>query len=86
MFTQKLIERQDLNISHNMYESIWIEIKNKNSKNVICGNIYRHPNDNNQIYNNFLDYLELRLSILSNENKEVYICGDFNSDLLKLGK
>ena len=50
----------------------------------LCGNIYRHPNDNNLIYNNFLNYLELCLSILSNENKDVYICGDFNSDLLKL--
>ena len=29
-------------------------------------------------------YLELCLSKLSNENKEVYLCGDFNSDLLKL--
>ena len=34
----------------------------------------------------FLDYLESCLSKLSNENKEVYLCGDFNSDLLKLDK
>ena len=45
-----------------------------------------YPNDNNQIYNNFLDYLELCLSMLSNENKDVYICGDFNSDFVKLDK
>ena len=35
-------------------------------------------------YDKFLGYLELCLSKLSNENKEVYLCGDFNSDLLKL--
>ena len=35
-------------------------------------------------YEKFLGYLELCLSKLSNENKEVYLCGDFNSDLLKL--
>ena len=44
---------------------------------------YRHPNDN-MAYDKFLGYLELCLSKLSNENKEVYLCGDFNSDLLKL--
>ena len=35
-------------------------------------------------YDKFLGYLELCLTKLSNENKEVYLCGDFNSDLLKL--
>ena len=71
--------------NHNLYESIWIEIRNRSSKNIICGNIYRHPNDNIQAYNQFLD-LESCLSKPSNENKEVYLCGDFNSDLLKLDK
>ena len=77
-------ERIDLSICHNLYGSIWIEIKNKKSKNIICGSIYRHPNDNIMAYDKFLGYLELCLSKLSNENKEVYLCGDFNSDLLKL--
>ena len=84
--TLDVAERQDLNICHNLYESIWIEINNKNSKNVICGSIYRHPNDKSLSYDNFLIYLESCLSKLSNENKEVYLCGDFNSDLLKLDK
>ena len=43
-----ITERHDLNICHNLYESIWIEIRNRSSKNIICGNIYRHPNDNIQ--------------------------------------
>ena len=77
-------ERLDLNICHNLYESNWVEIKNINSKNIICGCIYRHPNDNNMSYEIFLSYLESCLSKLSNENKEIYICGDFNSDLLIL--
>ena len=81
-----VIERIDLSICDDLYETIWIEIKNKNSKNIICGSIYRHPNDNIQSYNKFLNYLETCLSKLSNENKEVYLCGDFNSDLLKLDK
>ena len=32
----------------------------------------------------FLAYLELTLKTIASENKEIYICGDFNIDLLKL--
>ena len=64
----------------------WIEIKNKKSKNIICGSIFRHPHDNIQNFNNFLDYMENTLNKISNENKEIYICGDFDSDLLKMDR
>ena len=84
--TYDVIERTDINACNDLYESIWIEIKNKNCKNVICGSIYRHPNDNINSFNKFLEYLESCLSKINNENKEVYLCGDFNSDLLKLDK
>ena len=33
----------------------WVETKNKNSKNIICGCIYRHPHQN---MNEFPKYLE----------------------------
>ena len=52
-----------------------------NSKNIICGCIYRHPRHN---LSEFLQYLEKCLKIIAKENKEVYICGDFNIDLLKI--
>ena len=47
------------------------------------GTIYRHPHDNNDIFNDFLTYLESTISKISKENKTIYLCGDFNSDLLK---
>ena len=84
--TYDLHERIDLNETHDLYESVWIEIQNKSSKNVICGSIYRHPDETILNYNKFLDYLEKCLITLSNENKEIYICGDFNSDLIKIDK
>ena len=84
--TLNIMERLDLKICHDLYESTWIEIKNKHSKNIICGSIYRHPNDNTLSYDKFLEYMDMCLSKITNENKEVYICGDFNSDLLKLDK
>ena len=76
-------ERKDLKIKNEHYESVWIELKNKKSKNVVCGSIYRHPHDNNDTFDDFLTYLEYTLVKLSKEDKVIYLCGDFNSDLLK---
>ena len=39
---------------------------------------------NNENMNAFIQYLEICLKIVNNENKEIYICGDFNIDLLKI--
>ena len=36
-------ERHDLKIQNDTFESVWIEISNNNSKNILCGCIYRHP-------------------------------------------
>ena len=77
-------ERTDLNIVHDNFEAIWIEVKNKNRKNILCGVVYRHPNDNIECFNSFLDYIESTMLKISNENKDIYVCGDFNTDLLKI--
>ena len=45
----------DLRQQNIHFESIWIEIKNKNSKNIICGCLYRHPRHD---LSEFLEYLE----------------------------
>ena len=74
-------ERQDLRISNEEFQGVWAEIKNTNSKNIVCGCIYRHPRDD---MNQFFNYMESTLKKLSDENKEIYICGDFNIDLLKI--
>ena len=76
-------ERDDLKIKHNDFESTWIEIKNKNSKNIISGCIYRHPRYDMQ---EFLQYLDKTLTTINKENKEIYISGDFNADFLKIEK
>lgn len=77
------IERPDLSIRKDDYESTWIEIKNTKSKNIVSGCIYRHPRHN---LADFAEYMENTLKILSKEGKDVYISGDFNIDLLKLEK
>ena len=74
------IERIDLNILHDEFEGTWVEIKNKHSRNIICGCIYRHPHNN---FKEFFQYLEMCLSKFNKENKEIFLAGDFNFDLLK---
>ena len=78
---QFMFTRTELNINNVEFESTWIEIKNKNSKNNVCGTLYRHPHYNFDV---FFKYLESCLGTLAKENKEIYICGDFNFNLLQI--
>ena len=74
------LERNDIKINTDEFESTWVEIKNKKSKNILVGCIYRHPHNN---FKEFFQYLDETISKLVKENKELYLCGDFNFDLLK---
>ena len=73
--------RKGLNIYYKgMIESTFVEIINKNEKNMVVGSIYKHPK---QIIPDFLDkHLLPRLEKLSHENKQIIIMGDFNINLL----
>ena len=74
--------RDDLNFKLDCFESLFVEVKQKN-KNIIVGVIYRRPNSN---VNEFLEKLDNILLTISAENKLCYITGDFNLDLLKHNK
>lgn len=60
-------------------ECMFLEVFPNKSKSFIIGNIYRHPNENIYWNEKFEILLE---NVLSNE-KELYLLGDFNRDLLK---
>ena len=77
-------ERVDLKMSSQHFESVWLEIKNNRSQNILCGCIYRHTHNNSSSVDDFLEYMDISLAKVTQENKEVYICGDFNFDLLRL--
>ena len=77
-------ERTEFKCQNDILESVWIEIKNKNSKNIICGCIYRHPKTLISDFSEFNKYMDKTLNKIVQENKEIYICGDFNIDLLKM--
>lgn len=63
------------------YESLFIELQFQNTKNKIIGIIYRPPNNK---FNKFEENLTQILECLNKENKDVYIIGDFNLNILKI--
>ena len=72
--------RKDLNIYEaKELKSIFIEFINKNRKNCIIGYIYKHPKMSIQEFNNIL---MPTLETISKENKDVYLMGDFNINLI----
>jgi hypothetical protein len=75
--------RTDLNFSNDLCESVFIEIgkeEMRTTKNIIIGLMYRIPNTNTISFN---DELKLILNTLNQENKFIYMMGDYNIDLLK---
>jgi hypothetical protein len=73
--------RKDLNENiEDSIETMFIEISNPNSKNLIIGVIYRPPNNKIESFENAINNI---LSKIGKENKIFYLMGDFNTDLLK---
>ena len=60
-------------------ESVFIEIISPNSSNIIVGNIYRAHRTDVDLFNNDLSNC---LDHIVSENKNCYISGDFNLDIL----
>ena len=70
--------RPDLSVDGT--ENLVIEILNEKVKNIVVGIIYRPPNSS---IDKFLDKFDECIDIVSQENKEIYLMGDFNINLLK---
>ena len=75
----KLKFRKRPNLHIEGAEDIFIEIITENDKNIIIGVVYRPPN---HPIDTFLNDLDVSLHNISQENKYVYLMGDFNIDLL----
>ena len=73
--------RADLNPTCDSCETIFADIDVPRGKNIVVGVVYRPPKSNLE---QFLYYLENLLNKLSKENKQIYILGDYNIDLLKV--
>ena len=73
-------KRENLCQSNDQFETVWVEINQENSKNILLGCIYRHPGSDSSI---LTDHLNETLLSIANENKNVFISGDLNIDLLR---
>ena len=73
------VPRPDLNASTDHYETVWVEIENTKDENILIFCAYRHPSYDPEA---FTDYMQELLSNSSVTNKQVYILGYFNIDLL----
>ena len=72
--------RNDLVIeSDNFLESVFIEVYD-DKKKFIVGTVYRNPSMNIQEFMN--DHLNPLTCKLGKENKPVYLCGDWNINLI----
>ena len=63
----------------NVMESMFVQLPQKNSKDIVIGVIYRPPNTD---VNLFLAKLSGILETINKENRACYLAGDFNIDLL----
>ena len=71
----------DITTSKHDFEALWIEIDTVGQPNLMCGILYRHPNGN---LDNFMDYINMTIEKIHQENKLCLFMGDFNIDLLKI--
>ena len=68
-------ERGGLSFCNSDFETNWAEMDNSKAKNILCRCAYRHPSTD---IAKFSDHLQEMLSAVENENKIIYIVGDFN--------
>ena len=73
------VKRTDLSVTDEEFETVWVEMKNIKSKNILCCCAYRHPSSSPE---RFTEHIETVLHNLVRENKNIFILGDFNINLL----
>ena len=77
----------NINIDPTVWEGLFIFIKDlENQKDIVLGNIYRPPHDNNNQTNINTSVTELDpiLSSLTNNKRDFLIAGDFDINLLQI--
>ena len=69
------VKRIDLSLTSEEFETVWVEIKNIKSKNILCCCAYRHPSSPPE---RFTEHIETVLHNLVREKKNIFILADFN--------
>ena len=68
-----------LSVCNDMFEIISVEISVEKAKNITVSCLYRTPGSSLDKFNDSFEVLLSKISV----NKKLYLCGDFNIDLLK---
>ena len=71
--------RPDLSRDSTSFETVWVEVENRNGSNYLFCCAYRHPSSDLDSFN---EYLQEILSNPAVSNKKIFILGDFNVNLL----
>ena len=77
-YKSKFIVRPRTNMNTDEIEAIWIELIFPNKSRALISSVYRPPNAD---INDFNAKMESLLDVLSCEEKEIIILGNFNCDL-----
>ena len=71
--------RPDLSRDSTSFETVWVEVENRNGSNYLFCCAYRHPCSDLDSFN---EYLQEILSNPAVSKKQIFILGDFNVNLL----
>ena len=71
---------ESLNVNTDFVEAIFVDLL-CNNKKVTIGSIYRPPNTN---FENFISFIEMNLQPMTSCGSDIFVCGDFNLDMLKI--
>ena len=83
---KEINEKLPITHTFTLFESLFVEVWRKSSiyKKYVIGNIYRLPSYISDNIKSFINEFTALLNDLSIRSKSVYLCGDYNIDLLKI--
>ena len=78
------VKQLNLRNSSVLWESLFLEVTLADGKKIIIGDIYRGPKEEVNIITTFIVELSHILTLLNRMKLPVYLCGDYNINLLKM--
>ena len=78
------VKQLNLRNSSVLWESLFLEVTLADGKKIIIGDIYRAPKEEVNIISTFIVELSHILTLLNRMKLPVYLCGDYNINLLKM--